>query len=430
MKPNSIALLGCQWGDEGKAKIIDHLAEEADIVVRFQGGNNAGHTIVAGGEKTVLHLIPSGILHKQTTNLIGNGVVVDMEVLLKEVESLESKGIKVNPERLKISEIAHVIFPYHRLLDRAREKHKTRIGTTGRGIGPAYGDKSMRLGLRIGEFRNQEKARKRLEATYEEKKKLLLDLGETEIPSFEEIWTQALSQFERLQHYLVDSSRFLNKEIRNGKKVIFEGAQGCLLDIDYGTYPFVTSSNTLSGFAACGAGVGPRQIGYVLGLAKAYTTRVGAGPFPSECQGSFDPEAGKWMAEKGNEFGSTTGRARRCGWLDLVALKRAVELNGVDGLALSKLDVLSGLEKVKLAIAYKINGEETKDFPNFELEEAELVYEEFDGWGSLEGISSYEQLPVEVQKFVERIESYIDTPISMLSIGADRKQTILRQSFW
>lgn len=424
----SLVLLGIQWGDEGKAKIIDHLAEHADVVARFQGGNNAGHTIVVGGEKTVLHLIPSGILHANTVNLIGNGVVLDMEVFLQEKKALETRGLKIGPDRLKISELVHLIFPYHRILDMAREKAKTRIGTTGRGIGPAYGDKAIRMGLRIGEFRNPEKALERFKLVYEDRARLIRELGESEIPSLESIFETSLKQFKELEPHLVDSSRFLDAQFIEGKKVIFEGAQGTLLDIDYGTYPYVTSSNTLSAFAACGTGVGPKRLGYVLGLTKAYTTRVGAGPFPTECTDELDSTSGKWMSQKGNEFGSTTGRARRCGWLDLVALKRAVVLNGCDGLALSKLDVLSGLKKIKLGVAYRLGRRRTEDFPNFDLDQVEVEYETLDGWEELRGISKETDLPRSAQFFVRRIEAFVGIPIVMISTGPNREEMIIRET--
>jgi len=427
----SVVLLGAQWGDEGKAKIIDHLAESASFVVRFQGGNNAGHTIVVQNQKTVLHLIPSGILHKNTINLIGNGVVFDMEVFLKEKNSLEEKGIDVSPARLMISEIVHVITPYHRLLDLARERVKTKIGTTGRGIGPTYGDKAMRLGIRIGEFRDRKKVFERYRACYEDKIRQLNELGEDKIPGLEESFENSLQQFSKLKAHLVDSSRILNYALREKKKVLFEGAQGTLLDIDYGTYPYVTSSNTLAAFAACGTGVGPRHLEYILGLTKAYTTRVGAGPFPTEClPGASDETAGKWMAEKGNEFGSTTGRARRCGWLDLVALKRAVELNSVTGLALSKMDVLSGLETIKLATAYEIGSKKTQDFPNFNLEEAKPVYEDLSGWGDLRGAKKESELSKEAKNFIHRIEEFTDVKVAMISTGPERDEMIIRDTIF
>jgi len=430
-KHNTLVLLGAQWGDEGKAKVIDHLAINAHYVARFQGGNNAGHTIVVQNEKTVLHLIPSGILHTNTINVIGNGVVMDMSVFLEEKEKLESRGVDVSPSRLKVSEIAHVIFPYHRQLDVAREKLKSRIGTTGKGIGPAYGDKAMRLGVRIGEFKNPEKLKTRLKATYEEKKLQLKELGEKNILDFNELFDKSLAEFQKMSPYLTDTSRLLNHALKSGKKILFEGAQGSLLDIDYGTYPYVTSSNTLAGFASCGTGLGPSKLHYILGLTKAYTTRVGSGPFPTEClEESQDAKAGKWMSEQGNEFGSTTGRSRRCGWLDLVALRRAAQLNGIDGLALSKMDVLSGLQKIKLATSYEIDGKKTEDFPNFELERATPLYEEFEGWLDLRGITSESELPESARRFIRRIEEYTETPVIMISTGPQRDEMILRDKIF
>jgi adenylosuccinate synthase len=426
-RATSVVLVGVQWGDEGKAKIIDLLAEQAQIICRFQGGNNAGHTIIVQGEKTVLHLIPSGILHANTINLIGNGVVVDLEVLLHEKKSLENRGIDVSADRLKISELAHLIFPYHRLLDLGRERLKSRIGTTGRGIGPTYGDKVMRLGIRLGELQDPDRAVLRWRPVYEEKLRQLKELGEINVPSFEEIFSKSLEQFSAIKDHLVDSSRFLNQAMDRGQRVLFEGAQGSLLDIEYGTYPFVTSSNTTAGFAACGTGVGPGRLGFVLGLTKAYTTRVGSGPFPTECS---DEPAGQWMASKGHEFGSTTGRPRRCGWLDLVALQRAVEINSLDGLALSKLDVLSGLDEIKMGVAYKIGAKRLDRFPSFDLENVEVEYERLEAWPSLHGITEESKLPKEAQSFISRIEDYLKIPIVMISTGPDRNEAIVRKNLW
>lgn len=425
-----LVLLGTQWGDEGKAKVIDHLAEKADIVCRFQGGNNAGHTIVVKEQKTVLHLIPSGILHPGTVNLIGNGVVFDMGVFLKEYDRLIEQGAEVSRDNLKVSETVHVIFPFHRLLDLAREKLKSRIGTTGRGIGPTYGDKVMRLGLRLGELRKPDKLKERIEPVYEEKKRQLVELGESGLPSLKNLLDEASRDFERIEKHLVDSCDFLNEAFDQKKKVLFEGAQGTLLDIEYGTYPFVTSSNTTAGFAACGTGVGPGRIDYVLGLAKAYTTRVGSGPFPTECMEGEDSRYGEWMAQKGHEFGSTTGRARRCGWLDMIALKRAVRLNGLNALALSKLDVLSGLDKVKIATSYRLHGEEIQSFPNFDLEDVLPVYEEFEPWGGLGSSSRYEDLPAPARKFIEFVEKEAQVPVVLISTGPGRDQTIMREDFF
>jgi adenylosuccinate synthase len=422
---SNTVLLGIQWGDEGKAKIIDHLAEYADIVVRFQGGNNAGHTIVVNGEKTVLHLIPSGILHKNTVNIVGNGVVFDMEVFLREKENLAAKGIDVSPQRLKVSEICHVILPYHQLLDRAREAVKTKIGTTGRGIGPTYGDKSMRLGVRIGEFEFPDELKPRLEMLFTEKRLQLKELGASDIPEFSEIFSKAVALYQKVRPHLVDTSRYLSEQSRAKKKILFEGAQGTLLDIDYGTYPYVTSSNTTAGFAACGTGLGPSSLHFVLGLTKAYTTRVGSGPFPTECL-QADEEIGKLIAKKGNEFGSTTGRPRRCGWLDLVALKRAVELNGVHGLALSKMDILSGFKTIKVATHYETDGKLHQDFPNFWTKPVKAIYEELSGWPEFRGTSQESDLPDAARKFIERIEGYTGVPVVMISTGQNRDEMIIR----
>ncbi|MDB5037532.1 MAG: purA [Bacteriovoracaceae bacterium] len=422
---SNTVLVGIQWGDEGKAKIIDHLAEKADIVARFQGGNNAGHTIVVGKEKTVLHLIPSGILHKNTVNVVGNGVVFDMGVFLQERDALSAKGVDVGPNRLKVSEICHVILPFHQLLDRAREAVKTKIGTTGRGIGPTYGDKAMRLGVRIGEFEFPNDLKPRLKAVYQEKALQLKELGSTDIPEFEEMFSKALELYSKVKPHLVDTSRYLSEQTRAGKKILFEGAQGTLLDIDYGTYPFVTSSNTTAAFAACGTGVGPSSLNFILGLTKAYTTRVGSGPFPTECFGE-DEEAGKLISQKGNEFGSTTGRARRCGWLDLVALKRAVALNGITGLALSKLDVLSGFKTIKVATHYETDGKKHQDFPNFWTKPVKAIYEELPGWSEFPGTQNESDLPATAKSFIKHIETYTGVPVVVISTGPKRDEMIIR----
>jgi adenylosuccinate synthase len=422
----SLVLVGIQWGDEGKAKIIDYLSKQVDVIVRFQGGNNAGHTIVVGGEKTVLHLIPSGILHSQSVNVIGNGVVFDMGVFLEERNKLHSRGIDVSPHRLKISELVHVILPIHRLVDRAREKSKTKIGTTGRGIGPCYGDKAMRLGLRLGDFRNSALCESRMRLNYEEKIRLLKEWGELEYPSFEEMFSTALKQFKQIEPHLIDSSDYLTEQMKYGKKIIFEGAQGSLLDIDYGTYPFVTSSNTLAAQAACGTGLGPKALHTILGLTKAYTTRVGDGPFPSECLEGSDKAAGEWMAKRGNEFGSTTGRARRCGWLDLVALKRASQLNGLDCLALSKMDVLSGLERIKVVVGYELDGQQNSRYPNFGLERVKPIYEDLEGWAELRGAKNESELPAAAQRFLKRVEDFVERPIAIVSTGPERDEMIVR----
>lgn len=424
----NIVLVGIQWGDEGKAKIIDVLAEKADIVIRFQGGNNAGHTIVVGEEKTVLHLIPSGILHSNTENVIANGVVFDMGVFLHEMNQLKSRGVDVSPKRLKVSELCHVILPYHQKLDRAREAVKSKIGTTGRGIGPTYGDKAMRLGLRVGELAFPNQIRERLESIYREKVAQLKELGDNELASFDKVFDELQKQFEQVQPYLVDTSRYLTQAVKDRKQLLFEGAQGTLLDIDYGTYPYVTSSNTSAGFASCGTGLGPRSLHFVLGLTKGYTTRVGAGPFPTECVGD-DESMGKLIAQRGNEFGSTTGRPRRCGWLDLVALKRAVEINGVDGIAISKLDVLSGIEKIKVAVAYETNGQRHSDFPNFWYQEPKPIYETWEGWGEFEGTAKESELPAALVRYLRKIEEFVGVPVIMISTGKRRNEMVMRPEF-
>ena len=414
----NVVIVGTQWGDEGKGKVVDLLAEDADIVVRFQGGNNAGHTMVVGGEQFICHLIPSGILQNKIC-VIGNGVVVDPSVLLEEMDALSRRGIDVSIDRLKICEKVHLIMPYHRAVDQAREQFKgqQKIGTTGRGIGPAYEDKATRRGIRLIDLMDPE--------TFAEKVRIILDEKNFYLKNYLSAETidpaATIDEYnvyaERLAPYAANISIFVNNAIRAGRQVMFEGAQGTHLDIDHGTYPYVTSSNTLAGNACCGAGVGPGRISDVIGIVKAYTTRVGQGPFPSEL---FDA-VGDRIQERGAEFGATTGRRRRCGWLDTVVLKNAVRLNGLTGLAITKLDVLDGLESVNICTGYDHHGEILTEFPASlkVLEECEPVYETLPGWSeNISGIKKLEDLPANVRSYLDRITELTQAPIFLISVGS------------
>ena len=427
---SNVVIVGTQWGDEGKGKVVDLLAEDADMVVRFQGGNNAGHTMVVGGEQFICHLIPSGILQHKTC-VIGNGVVVDPAVLLEEIDALSRRGIDAGAGRLKISEKAHLIMPYHRAVDQARERFKgdRKIGTTGRGIGPAYEDKATRRGIRLIDLMEPE--------TFADKVRIILDEKNFYLKNYLSVDTidpaAVIDEYniyaERLAPYATDVSVIINDAVKAGRQVMFEGAQGTHLDIDHGTYPYVTSSNTLAGNACCGAGVGPGQIDEVIGIVKAYTTRVGRGPFPSEL---FDA-VGDRLQERGAEFGATTGRRRRCGWLDSVILRNAVRLNGLTGLAITKLDVLDGLESLNICTGYDYRGDRLADFPASlkVLEECKPVYETLPGWTeSIGDVKKLEDLPASVRRYLDRIAEITQTPIVLISVGADRDQTIvLRNPF-
>ncbi len=421
-----VVIVGTQWGDEGKGKIVDLLTADADVIVRFQGGNNAGHTIVFDEKKFILHLIPSGIFHPEKTCLIGNGVVIDPEVLLGEIDNLEAKGVPVRPGHLYISERAHLIMPYHKAIDHGREakKGKTKIGTTGRGIGPCYEDKIARRGIKVGDILDEDLFRTKLEEVLEEKNFYLREYLNREPLDFQEIFDAYRKMGERLAPFVTNVSVELEKAYLKGAKILFEGAQGTQLDIDHGTYPYVTSSNTVAGGACHGAGIGPTRIDFVLGICKAYTTRVGGGPFPTEL---FD-DTGDYMREKGGEFGSTTGRPRRCGWLDGVVLKEAVRLNGLSSLAITKLDVLSGLDPIKVCVAYKLNGERIETFPSNirAVEQVEPIYEELPGWKEdISGIKNYDDLPQATKDYLRWIEEYAKVPISIVSVGPARDQTII-----
>ncbi|MFO7715755.1 adenylosuccinate synthase [Desulfosarcina sp.] len=421
----NIVIVGTQWGDEGKGKIVDLLAADADMVVRFQGGNNAGHTMVVNGEQFICHLIPSGILQKKLC-VIGNGVVVDPAVLIEEIDYLESKGISVGPDLLLISDRAHVIMPYHKLIDHGREKMKgdKKIGTTGRGIGPSYEDKATRRGVRFVDLVDPETFQERLDAIVPEKNFYLENFLATETVDLELTRVQYAAYADRLRPYVANVSVALQAAGKTGKQILFEGAQGTHLDIDHGTYPFVTSSNTVSGNACSGSGVGPKDIHGVIGIVKAYTTRVGAGPFPSEL---FD-DIGNLLQKTGAEFGATTGRKRRCGWLDTVILNNAVRLNGLTGLAITKLDVLDELDEIKICVAYELKGRRISEVPaNLNhLAACQPVYETLPGWRKdIRGIRRFADLPAVARQYLERIEALTGVPIQIISVGPGREETIV-----
>lgn len=419
----NIVVVGAQWGDEGKGKVVDLLSARSRWVVRYQGGNNAGHTVVVGGEKIILHLIPSGILQAACTCVIGNGVVIDPGVLLKEIDTLAAQGYPIAAERLWISPEAHLILPWHRSLDQARERAlgDRRIGTTGRGIGPAYEDKVGRRGLRMGDLLDPQSLEARIDAVLPEYVRRLAEFG---VEGMEKttILAELLPLAERLRPYVRPVVRALNEAIKRGEPVLFEGAQGTFLDVDHGTYPFVTSSNTLAGGACAGAGVGPTVIDAVVGIVKAYTTRVGSGPFPTE----QDNAIGQRLRDIGQEYGATTGRPRRCGWLDLPLLRQAAMLNGLTHLALTKLDVLSGFDRILLATAYE-GGDE--DFPSgaAALGRAVPVWEEMEGWQQdLSHCRHWDELPAACQAYVSRIEAVVGVPVVLLGVGAGREAIIER----
>ncbi|MCP3951330.1 MAG: adenylosuccinate synthase [Desulfobacterales bacterium] len=422
---SNIVIVGTQWGDEGKGKVVDLLAEHADMVVRFQGGNNAGHTMVVEGEQFISHLVPSGILQGKTC-FIGNGLVVDPEVLLEEIDYLSSKGVDVSPDKLKISEKAHLIMPYHQAVDNARERMKgdKKIGTTGRGIGPCYEDKATRRGLRFVELLNQEVFRERVAAILEEKNFYLKNYMDADTLELEPILEKYGVYAERLAPYVTNVSVALSDGMKAGEQVLFEGAQGTHLDIDHGTYPYVTSSSTVAGNACSGSGVGPGKITDIVGIVKAYTTRVGEGPFPSEL---FD-DVGDAIQKKGAEFGATTGRKRRCGWLDTVILENAVRLNSLSGLAITKLDVLGGLDELKICTAYDCDGERLDHFPadlNV-LAACKPIYETHPGWPEdISGVRDYDKLPENARKYLDRIQELVDTPIQIVSVGPGRDETMV-----
>ena len=423
----NVVVVGTQWGDEGKGKIVDLLTRYADYIVRFQGGNNAGHTLVVEGRQFIFHLIPSGILYENKLCMIGNGVVIDPEVLLGEMQELKENGLPVTPERLMISENAHLIMPYHKALDLNQEaalKSSKKIGTTGRGIGPCYGDKILRKGIKIGDLLDDDLFKDKLKDNVEEKNFFLTKRLNSEPVSFTSIYNLFQDIAEKLAPYLGNVSVELDQARKSGKHILFEGAQGTQLDIDHGTYPFVTSSNTVAGNACIGSGFGPVHIDAVIGILKAYTTRVGSGPFPSEL---FD-DTGDQLQKKGGEFGATTGRRRRCGWLDSVVANEAVRLNSITGLAVTKLDVLSGQKTVKIATSYEAGGKTIKSMPsNIRLtEKVKPVYEELEGWQEeINTVRSVDELPRRARDYIKRIEDLTETPAVIISVGPARDETLL-----
>lgn len=422
--PN-IVIVGTQWGDEGKGKMVDLLSEYADVVVRFQGGNNAGHTLVVKGEQIILHLIPSGILHPNKLCIIGNGVVVDPGVLVEEIDGLLKRGYFTDEENLNVSEEAHIIMPYHKRIDVSREakKDKGKIGTTGRGIGPAYEDKATRMGIRIGDLKNPESFKERLQTVLFEKNFYLKEFLDADPLDFNEVYDSVMSYGDRIKKYIKNTPKILNDRIKDGASVMFEGAQGTLLDVDHGTFPYVTSSHTVAGCAATGSGVGPGVIDAVYGISKSYTTRVGSGPFPTELK----DEIGDHLQDKGVEYGATTGRRRRCGWYDAVSAKHSVRLNGLSGLIITKLDVLSGLKTIKICTSYEIDGVDTDDFPADVsiLDRAIPKYIELPGWDEEIGnVRDLKKLPENAIRYIEKIEEILGIPAVMISVGPDREEII------
>ncbi|MCP4334782.1 MAG: adenylosuccinate synthase [Gammaproteobacteria bacterium] len=421
----TVVVIGTQWGDEGKGKIVDLLTDRASAVVRFQGGHNAGHTLVIDGVKTVLHLIPSGVLRDNVQCLIGNGVVLSPEALLLELAQLEANAIPAR-DRIIISDACPLILPYHIALDQAREaaRGSKAIGTTGRGIGPCYEDKAARRGIRLGEMLREAHFAARLEEVLDYHNFAFEHYYKVATLDYQQVLEQSLAQAEQIRGMVGDVTSILHQLMAQGASIMFEGAQGALLDIDHGTYPYVTSSTTTAGAAASGSGVGPRDLDYILGIVKAYTTRVGAGPFPTE----LDDASGQHMGEHGHEFGATTGRKRRCGWLDLVALKRSFSINSVSGLCITKLDVLDGLETLKLAVAYRYNGEETTNPPCGAegIAACEPVYIEMPGWqDSTAGLKSRDELPLAAINYLNKIEEICQVPIDIVSTGPERSETII-----
>lgn len=424
---NNVVVLGTQWGDEGKGKIVDLLTEDAKYVVRYQGGHNAGHTLVIDGEKTVLHLVPSGILRKNVKCIIGNGVVLSPDALLKEMKPLEDRGIPVR-ERLFISEACPLILPYHIAIDQAREiaRGKKAIGTTGRGIGPAYEDKVARRGLRVGDLFNQVTFAEKLKEVMEFHNFQLVHFYKVEPVSYDAVLAEVMSYADLLLSMVIDVTDELDAARKRGDKIMFEGAQGTLLDIDHGTYPYVTSSNTTAGGVAAGSGFGPRHLGYILGIAKAYCTRVGAGPFPTE----LNDVIGEHLGTKGHEFGATTGRKRRCGWFDAVAMRRAIQINSLSGFCLTKLDVLDGLDELKICTGYQMEDGSILNVSPMAADAYEHVipvYETMPGWSdNTFGAQSLEQLPQAAINYIKRIEELTGVPIDIISTGPDRNETIIK----
>jgi adenylosuccinate synthase len=427
----NVVVIGTQWGDEGKGKVVDLLTDHSQGVVRFQGGHNAGHTLVIAGKKTVLHLVPSGILRDGVICYIGNGVVLSPEALLKEIDGLQAAGVNAEA-RLRISEACPLILPYHQALDVAREvaKGANKIGTTGRGIGPAYEDKVSRRGLRVQDLLRPKRFAEKLAEILDYHNFVLKNYLGAETVDFQKTLDGAMAIAPRLTGMIADVPRALYDAHKAGANLLFEGAQGTLLDIDHGTFPYVTSSNCVAGAAAAGAGVGPGMLHYILGITKAYTTRVGGGPFPTELYDAVDKQdpTGKHMATKGHEFGATTGRARRCGWFDAAAMKRSIQINGVSGLCVTKLDVLDGIEEMKICIGYKLDGNFTDILPvgADDLERCEPVYESMPGWqDSTVGVKALDGLPAAARAYIKRMEDVCGVPVDMVSTGPDREETII-----
>ncbi len=417
-------VLGTQWGDEGKGKIVDYLAQKADVVIRSQGGNNAGHTVVADGQSFALRLLPSGILFSEKTCIIGNGVVVNPEVLLEEIDGMVKKGVTIS--KLEVSTRAHVIMPYHIRIDEEDEKLRgdDKIGTTKNGIGPCYADKINRVGIRIGDLMDRDVFYQKLKTNLELKNRLFATYYNCEGFEFEEIFTKYMALAERIRPYVKDTEYSANQYIKEGKKVLFEGAQATMLDLDHGTYPFVTSSNPTAGGACVGSGVGPRMMSNIIGVVKAYTTRVGAGPFPAEQSNKI----GEYLRETGHEFGTVTGRSRRCGWFDSVVVRYAAMLNSLDYLAITRLDILDGLDTINICKGYMYKGIELKEYPESLniLQDVEPVYEELPGWKTdISGCKSYDELPENARYYVERISQLVGVPLGIVSVGPDRSQTIV-----
>lgn len=425
--PN-LVVLGSQWGDEGKGRIVDLIADRADVVVRYQGGNNAGHTIIIDGSKIVLHHIPSGILRENKVSIIGNGAVVDPKILIDEIDGLKSSGFNVSPENFRISDRVHVIMPYHKEIDRRREELKgsSKIGTTGMGIGPVYEDKYARRGIKLSDITSPGFFAKRLKASLEERNLYLTRVLGSESVNFEKVHKTYSEYGKYLKPYITDTSALLSNYISENRSILFEGAQGALLDVDFGTYPYVTSSSVGSGGVASGSGVSPRVIDHVVGVVKAYTTRVGEGPFPTQEQGETEDR----LRKDGAEFGATTGRARRCGWLDIVALRYSVMVNGITSFALTKMDVLSGLDRIRVCTGYILHGKQIDYFPSCfdELCGCEPVYEEVEGWKTnLRSVKNLHDLPKQAVDYINLIEKYTGVPVWLVSVGPSREEIIEKE---
>jgi adenylosuccinate synthase len=420
-----LAIIGCQWGDEGKGRVVDLLSNKVDMVVRFQGGDNAGHTVVKGNDEFKLHLIPSGILYPEVICVIGNGVVLNPEVLIEELDDLESKGI--NTDNLRISSNAHLVMPYHIILDKAGEHRlgKSKIGTTHKGIGPVYADKALRMGIRTQDLKDLKIFKTKLEESLKLNNKIIKRIYGLDPLDMDEVFDKYRQYGKRISRYIIDTTSLVSEALDNNKKVMFEGAQGTMLDIDHGTYPYVTSSSTIAGGVCVGAGIGPSRLDEILGVVKAYTTRVGSGPFPTEDISKI----GDYLREKGYEYGTTTGRPRRCGWLDAVILKYSIMINSIDSIALTKLDILSGLKKVKICTGYKYDGKVYDHMPCHQtvLHKCTPVYEEYQGWSEdISGIKNFEDLPRQARNYIKNIEKIAKVAVSMVSVGAERSKIIMR----